>query len=944
MPRPRHILACALLLGGLLGPSRAAAQFFQGDENKIQYRRLDWQVLKGPRVDVYYYPEEKDLAPVALAYAEETYDVLAVKFGHTVSNRVPLIVYASHSDFEQTNILPFTPPEGLLGVTDYLKRRVTLPFRGNLAEFRHTLRHEMVHVFQISMLFDRYLRSPRAAQVPLPLWWTEGLAELWSAGEDARDEMILRDVVLSGRLPRLRDLEYVGGGIVYPLGGRIHRWLAETYGDWRVAQFYRELWRYDSFNQAIAGIYGKSIDQLNEEYQVAMRRAYFPVVSDRNSLAASAQLISRAAIKPVYAANDTTGGDAIFAAAGNGFVTLTRRPLDGSRGAEALVKSGRSSSFENLHAFDSRVDASRPGILLLSTKYQERDALIVFDQDQRKVLGRYQFPHLVSILSPVWGPDGTSVIFSGLAESGISDLYRLTLPEGKLDKLTDDTYQDLDPSLSPDGTRIVFASDRTSGGLEDAVNLFIMDLGTRTIRQLTYGAWVDETPRWAAADTILFSSSRDGVLNAFSVDTLGKGRRETSAWTGAFDAAPVPGRDAILVGGFQDLGLAVYLYPGDTLARRDTFDLAGMLPPHSEWTWPQGSAGDVAAAPSRPYSRKYTVDFAAGEFVYAPRIGTGQGATVLISDLLSDNLFYVNLTTFQGRQFRSLFENISVLGLYLNQTRRLNWGVGAFRFKGNQYAGDFTVAYTENTTGVFGLVRYPLSRFARIEGQATFQHSDRFDFSLPVADPRRKGWLASQYLSYVHDNSLWTSAGPIDGHRLSLTTGIGSDFSNARFDSYTTIADARQYFRLGKRSAFAVRGVGFYSGGDRPERVNIGGTLGLRGYPNYGYIIGSQAWMLNGELRFPLLDYLTFGLPVGAIRFPEFQGAFFVDAGKTWFSGENRALLGSYGVSFRWPLVPGLVLRLDWGRRFSDNHFEGYGLTDEQQRRSFVQFFFGYNY
>lgn len=73
-------------------------------------------------------------------------------------------------------------------------------------------------------------------------------------------------------------------------------------------------------------------------------------------------------------------------------------------------------------------------------------------------------------------------------------------------------------------------------------------------------------------------------------------------------------------------------------------------------------------------------------------------------------------------------------------------------------------------------------------------------------------------------------------------------------------------------------------------------------------------------------------------------GDFFVDAGKTWFEGENRALLGSYGVSFRWPLVPGLVLRLDWGRRFSDNHFFGYGLTDEQQRRSFVQFFFGYNY
>ena len=67
--------------------------------------------------------------------------------------------------------------------------------------------------------------------------------------------------------------------------------------------------------------------------------------------------------------------------------------------------------------------------------------------------------------------------------------------------------------------------------------------------------------------------------------------------------------------------------------------------------------------------------------------------------------------------------------------------------------------------------------------------------------------------------------------------------------------------------------------------------------------------------------------------------------GKAWFfSDERRAILGSYGVSFRWPLIPGLVFRLDWGRRFSDDKFNGYALQPEQTRRSFVQLFFGYNY
>lgn len=941
MKRP----AAAVLTLGLslfLAPP-AAAQFIQLNENKVQYRQLDWQVLKGPRVDVYYYPAEARLAPVALAYAEETYDVLSLKFGHTVTERVPIIVYASHSDFEQTNILPFTPPEGLLGATDFLKRRVTLPFRGNMAEFRHTLRHEMVHVFQISLLYDRYVRSPRSAQMPLPLWWTEGLAELWSAGEDARDQMILRDLVLSGRLPRLQDISYVTGGIVYPLGGRIHRWLADTYGDWRIAEFYRELWRYESFEDAIQGTYGRSLAQLNEEFQVAMRRVYYPVVDGHASLPSVAKFLAGAAIKPTFSPNDSTGGDVVYASGASGFITVVSRPLDGGR-ASPLITAGRSTAFENLHAFDSRIDASRSGLLLLSTRYQERDALVIYDRARRKVVGRYQFPSLVSILSPVWGPDSTSVIFSGLADSGISDLYRVRLPGGDLEHLTDDVYQDLDPSVSPDGSRLVFASDRTADGLEDAINLFTMDLGTREIRQLTNGAWADETPRWIEPNRILFSSSRDGVLNAFSVDTSGAGRRETSAWTGAFDASPAGDRDALLVGGFQDLSLAVYLYPADSAARQETFALRPPAP-HSTWDWPLSEAPGVAEATGRPYRRKYNLDFAAGEFAYVPRIGTGQGATLFVSDLLSDNLFYFNLSTFQGRKFRSVFENISILGLYINQTRRLNWGVGAFRFKGNQYAGDFNVAYEESSTGVFGLLRYPLSKFTRIEGQATFEHSDRFDFTLPVDQPRRVGWIANQYLTFTHDNALWTATGPIDGHALSITGGIGSDFSNARFDSYSTIVDGRQYFRLGRRSALAFRGFLFYSGGDRPERVNIGGTVGLRGYPNYGYILGSRAWMVNTELRFPLLDYFTFGTPVGPIRFPEVQAAIFADAGKAWFfSAEQRAVLGSYGVSFRWPLFPGLVFRLDWGRRFSDNHYQGYALNPPQTRRSFVQLFFGYNY
>ena len=941
----RWSLLVALGTLGTLAPTDLAAQFFSFGQNKIQYRKLDWRILRGAHVDLYYYPAEAELAPAALAYAEASYDTLAVQFGHDVAERVPLIVYASHTDFEQTNVLPFTPPEGLLGATDFLKRRVSLPFRGNFSEFRHTIRHELVHVFQLDLLTEAYLQAPRHGRFNFPLWWSEGLAEVWSGGQDARDEMVLRDMTMSGRLPTFRQLTWVLGGIVYPLGGQIHRWLADTYGDWRVATMYKEQNRHDSFEAAIAAVYGKPLDQLSDEFQLAMRRRYYPSVDSLAPLTVLGREVVKLAVKPVFLP-DTNGGsgEVAYLSPRTGYVSIYRRGLDSGR-TRTVVTGGRSAELESFHAFDSRMDASRPGLLLFVARYGDRDALVVWDLEENEVRGRYQFPQLVSMLSPQWMPDGNSIVLSGLSESGISDLYRVHLPDGTLEPLTADHYQDLDPTPGPDGRRIVFASDRTGEGLEGAANLYLLNLDSARIAPLTAGDWKDESPAWARDGRIYFTSDRDGVLNVFSVDTLGDGRRETSSWSGAFDGVPLPDGSGLLVGGFHDLSWNLYRYPVDTMARRERFSLRAA---DTTGTWSWLAAGDTTGsvtAAREPYRSRLSLDFAAGEGVLIPGYGGAQGIFFVMSDLLGDNLLFGSVGSFQGRRLGSVISNINASAIYLNQSRRVNWGIGAFRTKGRNFEGDRVVAYDETAYGVLGVIRYPLSRFTRVEGTFIAEHSDRVDFTLPVDQPRREGWIATHLLSYVHDNSLWVNSGPIDGGRFSVTAGLSNDFTNSRFDNYLISADVRRYLRLGRRSTWALRAYGFYSGGDRPRRTNIGGTTALRGYPQFGYIVGSQAYMANQEFRFPLLTHLTLGTPFGDVDFPEIQGALFTDVGKATFETfSDRAVLGSYGISFRMALGPLAVLRLDLGRRFATDDFEGYSLASDQRDPGFLSFFFGYNY
>jgi hypothetical protein len=359
--------------------------------------------------------------------------------------------------------------------------RASLPFNGSYPEFRHTLRHELVHAFQLSLETEVAEQYPRTRRPALPLWFTEGMAEFWSAKQDSRDEMILRDIVVSGLLPGLPELTFVSGGVAYPLGGIIHEWLADAYGEWRVAVLFHDLWKYRDFAEAIAGTYGRSLAQLSEEWVHWMRRRYYPVVSEREPLDLQARPISALAVKPAVFASDSGAAQVFYLSPRTGYTNIYAEPLGGGQ-ARVVVEGERSTEFESFHSFYSRLDVSPDGVIVFGSKYLGRDALFLWNLERQEVVARFQFPELVSILSPSWAPDGKSVVFSGLSVAGYSDLYRIELATGRLERLTTDRYQDVDPSVGPDGKTVVFASDRTAFGPGGSLNLFLLDLETGKVR------------------------------------------------------------------------------------------------------------------------------------------------------------------------------------------------------------------------------------------------------------------------------------------------------------------------------------------------------------------------------------------------------------------------------------------------------------------------------
>src|SRR5687768_3861752 len=218
--------------------SPAQAQYF--GRNKVQYKEFKFEVLKTDHFDIYFYEEERENAARVGRMAERWYARLSSIFEHEMSTRQPLVLYASHPDFEQTNVVGGMIGEGTGGVTEGLKRRVVLPLGATLAETDHVLGHELVHAFQYDISARRSAQGGGGGIESLPLWFVEGLAEYLSIGPvDPHTAMWLRDATRQEELPQIKDLDS-GEYFPYRWGQAVWAYVGGKYGDDLVGQIYRD--------------------------------------------------------------------------------------------------------------------------------------------------------------------------------------------------------------------------------------------------------------------------------------------------------------------------------------------------------------------------------------------------------------------------------------------------------------------------------------------------------------------------------------------------------------------------------------------------------------------------------------------------------------------------------------------------------------------------------
>src|SRR5690606_5093436 len=123
--------------------------------------------------------------------------------------------------------------------------------------------------------------------------------------------------------------------------------------------------------------------------------------------------------------------------------------------------------------------------------------------------------------------NGRLVVLSADFE-GQNDLFLVSSRRDRVRRLTNDIYDDLDPSFVPGTNSIVFSSNRTTdtlinakkapiGELTDNFNLFVFDLDTTTtvLSRITNTISKDFAPLAMDSDNIVYLSDQRGIINLF---------------------------------------------------------------------------------------------------------------------------------------------------------------------------------------------------------------------------------------------------------------------------------------------------------------------------------------------------------------------------------------------------------------------------------------------
>ena len=928
----RRLLATLVPLAFCSGLTPAAAQtslvpYF--GKNNIHYDKFQWMIYTTDHFEIYYYPALEQHLERVSGYAESAYQQISADLKHDLSFKVQLMLFKTHSEFEQQNVAPGdASSEGVAAFAEPTRDRMLLPIDEPPDMLYGLITHELTHIFQFDIIPQSLIRRN------YPLWVGEGEADYERGMWSPMDLMTVRDAAVSDTVPKMTEMEGYGNTtnprLVYNLGHAVFEFMEAKWGKEGIRQYMFALRKSvigggeDAYEEA----FKMKKDEFDQSFERYLKDRFKPF-RDKERPADYGRDLSPNREKTVFAdawaIAPSPSGDLMAV------VTVNRKDReidivlestkDGSIVRNLTKGFDKDMGFDHIVFMGERVEfpwmswSPKGDRLAYFVRTEKERTLIIQNVLTRDIEDRIPMKSVDEPESPSFSPDGKTIVFDAL-RGGVGDIFALDLETKAITNLTDDKFADAGPVYSPDGKSIIY-NVRVSGNNK----LWRLDLDTKKKTQLTFGTQDETAVQFIDDHTIVFASTatdpatplepdvaRNG--NIYNIWTLDLNTQELRQYTDALGGNWMP---VVLNQGKSSQIAFISYYKGEysirTLERKE--------PLHTAATADFGSPTEVIdfQAPLQHTLVKENIrkkgTFEKMFLEGRPPLNLGVtsngdifgGTQVSFGDVTGDQ--QINLFASSISQYRT----ISLA--YVNLSSRFQWALQGYSqtvfFYGQLGGVFFDPAYapfisrdlaiaTRTIRGGSGFGIYPLDRYRRLELSGGLiqldeqyndptlqQQAEAYQKTVYGQPVFRNGTLMPLGAAFVQETTIFREFGPLAGNTMRLaydaSPKVGSLLSRQTVD-----IDARHYLRIGGSGLLATRFRGFKSWGDFPDFLYFGGNSELRGY-DYLQFAGQNTVFADAELRFPLIEAAL--TPIGVIG--GIRGVFFANIGGAWFNHQPSA-------------------------------------------------------
>jgi|GEM_PF-102353 len=497
-------------------------------QNRIQYKDFHWSYLNSENFDLYYYGDRKKLASEALQYLEAEFVRITDLLGYYPYQKTKIFLYNSVTDLQQSNMGLYSSRYNVSGETVFIKPYVEIAHPGNLEEFKGELVYKLSSLLVNEMMFGGSLRDMFASGVLLnvPAWFIDGISNYVAYGWNDEMDDYVRQLVVSKKLNKALHLSGKDAALV---GQSIWNYIVERYGKSSVNNIlnYTRIIRNEekSVLYTIGIPFKQLINDWKEFYKAQERKVSQSYVSLEDSLQLTKQKDNQVTYTTVKISPD--GKSIAYAINDRGKFSVKVRSLE--TGKEVTILNGGNTVVKQ--TVDYRVpllnwaDATTLGVIGVK---KGQYIFWLYDLKSKKKLPR-ELDKFSNIRSFSFSNNGRLVILSADFE-GQNDLFLLSSRRDRTKRLTNDAFDDLDPSFIPNSNTIVFSSNRANDSLSTDVktlqklspnyNLFLFNIDTTVnrLKRVTHTLSKDFHPRAADENNFYYMSDQRGITNLFHFD------------------------------------------------------------------------------------------------------------------------------------------------------------------------------------------------------------------------------------------------------------------------------------------------------------------------------------------------------------------------------------------------------------------------------------------